>query len=94
VINFFNTPKGKGMPVIEQHRIEIEDSLQEETEELPRLQSLSDVLSEIEDTEYESLYESFDAPELYSITPEEICWLIGDTRLEIWLRTKIEKSRS
>lgn len=82
------------MPVIEQHRIEIEDSLQEETEELPRLQSLSDVLSEIEDTEYESLYESFDAPELYSITPEEICWLIGDTRLEIWLRTKIEKSRS
>lgn len=82
------------MSVIEQHRIEIEDSLQEETEELPRLQSLSDVLSEIEDTEYESLYESFDAPELYSITPEEICWLIGDTRLEIWLRTKIEKSRS
>ena len=82
------------MPVIEQHHIEIEDSLQEETEELPRLQSLSDVLSEIEDTEYESLYESFDAPELYSITPEEICWLIGDTRLEIWLRTKIEKSRS
>lgn len=82
------------MSVIEQHRIEIEDSLQEETEELPRLQSLSDVLSEIENTEYESLYESFDAPELYSITPEEICWLIGDTRLEIWLRTKIEKSRS
>lgn len=82
------------MSVIEHHRIEIEDSLQEETEELPRLQSLSDVLSEIEDTEYESLYESFDAPELYSITPEEICWLIGDTRLEIWLRTKIEKSRS
>ena len=58
------------MSVIEQHRIEIEDSLQEETEELPRLQSLSDVLSEIEDTEYESLYESFDTPELYSITPE------------------------
>ena len=82
------------MSVIEQHRIEIEDSLQEETEELPRLQSLSDVLSEIEDTEYESLYDSFDAPELYSITPEEICWLIGDTRLEIWVRSKIEKSRS
>ena len=82
------------MSVIEQHHIEIEDSLQEETEELPRLQSLSDVLSEIEDTEYESLYDSFDAPELYSITPEEICWLIGDTRLEIWVRSKIEKNRS
>ena len=82
------------MPVIEQHHIEIEDNLQEDNEELPRLQSLSDVLSEIEDTEYESLYDSFDAPELYSITPEEICWLIGDTRLEIWVRSKIEKSRS
>lgn len=82
------------MLTIEQHCIETQEGLEEDTEELPRLHSLDDILSEIEDTEYESLYDSFDAPELYSITPEEICWLIGDTRLEIWLRSKIEKMRS
>ena len=86
--------KGKGMRTIEQQPIDTEDCIDAVDEELPRLQSLDEVLSEIEDTEYEALYDSFDAPELYSITPEEICWLIGDTRLEIWLRSKIEKSRS